>query len=408
MKRVLIVDDAIDVCRMLQDALKTTYPEIKVSAMPSAEEALLESSRFTIDLLVTDIRLPGMTGLELVRKIRVRQPQVKIILMTGMYMDERTTRLKDEIAPDVFIRKPLHVVTFLDAVASLIGDKTPEEKTAPLRPPADNATPALVLREMAEVLPGEPAAPKPRPVARKGTGSLRLPPEPSPVNEGQGVSGVLTRLRVSLGATSVMLLDDRGRPVALAGDLPEFSLEDQLFPPVMAAVSAAVKIAYQIGQPIMQSVQAYRGADYDLVLAPVGQYVLLVVMRSEGTHLRLALAFEEAINAQAELSSALEAMGLHIQSLLEMSSPDVILAELEATQPEKAAVSPDREGPLEPAEPGLAQFEELFSGNAASQIPSADSDTFWETASGENSEISQPGVLSFDQASKLGLVPKEE
>lgn len=406
MKRVLIVDDAIDVCRMLQDALKTTDPEIQVSAMPSAEEALLESSRFTIDLLVTDIRLPGMSGLELVRKIRVRQPKVKIILMTGMYMDETTTRVKDEIAPDVFIRKPLHVAVFLDAVAELIGSKNlaPAEKTAPL-----HQAQAAVLQEMADILPGEPVAARPKPpVARKGTGSLRLPPEPeASVPAGQGVSGVLSRLRASLGATSAMLLDDRGRPVALAGDLPQFSLEDQLFPAVMAAVSAATKIAYQVGQSTVQSVQAYRGADYDLLLAPVGQYVLLIVLRSEGAHLRLALAFEEALNAQAELSGALEAMGLHIQSLVEMAPPDVILAELEEATNQEAAASPGSQAASEPPEPGLEQFEQLFAAAPGSHKPQDDPDSFWETAASENSEISQPGVLSFEQASKLGLVPKE-
>ncbi len=89
MKRVLIVDDAIDLARLLQDAIKTVHPDIPISVVPSAEEALLESTRFTIDVLVTDLRLPGMTGLDLMRKIRVRQPNVKVILMTGLRPEDR-------------------------------------------------------------------------------------------------------------------------------------------------------------------------------------------------------------------------------------------------------------------------------------------------------------------------------
>lgn len=84
MKRVLIVDDAIDLGRMLQDALKVMHPEIPITVVPSAEEALLELTRFSFDLLVTDLRLPGMNGLELIRKIRVRQPNIKVILMTAL------------------------------------------------------------------------------------------------------------------------------------------------------------------------------------------------------------------------------------------------------------------------------------------------------------------------------------
>ncbi len=66
MKRVLIVDDAIDLGRLLQDAVKTAHPEVPILVVPSAEEALLEFSRLTVDLLITDIRLPGMSGLELI------------------------------------------------------------------------------------------------------------------------------------------------------------------------------------------------------------------------------------------------------------------------------------------------------------------------------------------------------
>lgn len=407
MKRVLIVDDAIDVCRMLQDTLKTTYPEVHVSAMPSAEEALLEASRFTIDLLVVDIRLPGMTGLELVHKIRVRQPQVKVILMTGMTLDERLTQQAEETAPDVFIRKPLHIDAFLDAVEALIGDQMPVMDTATpasSRSEPDDATQAAVLREVASILPGEPASPpNPSISKRKVAGGL----ESSPTQE-QGISAVLSRLRGSLGAVSAMLLDDRGHPVAQAGDLPDFSLENQLFPAIMATVSAGAKISYLIGQPALQSVQAYRGKAYDWVLAPVGQYVLLVVVPSNGTHLRMALAFEEALNAQADLAAALETMGLHLQSVAEMGAPEVIIAELEKETQTQEEPAVESLGATLSQDPGLARLEELLSNGEAGQHPLEDLDTFWDAASGEDKEIPQPGVLSFEQAAKLGLVPKDK
>src|SRR5574338_855143 len=107
MKRVLIVDDAIELGRMLKDALKTVYPDLAVSLVPSAEEALLEANRYRVDLLVSDIRLPGMTGLELIRKIRLRQPEIRVILITGLGQDDNLTRRKDEVHPDIFLRKPI-------------------------------------------------------------------------------------------------------------------------------------------------------------------------------------------------------------------------------------------------------------------------------------------------------------
>lgn len=413
MKRVLIVDDAIDVCRMLQDAFKTTYPDVRVSVMPSAEEALLESYRYTIDLLVADIRLPGMTGVELLRKIRMRQPQVKVILMTGMNPDEWLNQQTSEVAPDYFVRKPLQLSAFLDTVESLFGKSDQAEKpaeketTTSRRGKKEKEEPAPAVPDaLAGILPGEPAAPEPKKApARKKTGVLK-PPEPP--EEEQKVSGVLSRLRVSVGAASAMLLDDRGHPVAQAGDLPSISAEDQLFSAVMASVSSGGKLAYLLGQTAVQSVQAYCGADYDLVLAPVGQYALMVVIRSESAHLRLALAFEEALNAQVELATALEGMGLRVYSSAEMGAPGAAAAGLEDAKPQPAAESagPLETGPEQAA--GLAQFEELFSAKGASQVSLADSDSFWDAASSETKEISQPGVLSFEEASKLGLVPKEE
>ena len=59
MKRILIVDDALDLGRLWQAAIKAAAPELEIVVVPSAEEALLEANYHSIDLLITDIRLPG-------------------------------------------------------------------------------------------------------------------------------------------------------------------------------------------------------------------------------------------------------------------------------------------------------------------------------------------------------------
>ncbi len=84
MKRVLIVDDSLELGRWLKTALSQSDPQIQATVYPSGEEALLESSRRPVDVLVTDIRLAGMSGLELVRKIRKRYPGIRVIVITGM------------------------------------------------------------------------------------------------------------------------------------------------------------------------------------------------------------------------------------------------------------------------------------------------------------------------------------
>ena len=66
---VLLVDDQRDIVRLLHASLQTLGHELDIIDAPSGEEALLESSRRRVDLLVADYLLPGITGVELMRKI---------------------------------------------------------------------------------------------------------------------------------------------------------------------------------------------------------------------------------------------------------------------------------------------------------------------------------------------------
>lgn len=414
MKRVLIVDDSIELGRVLQDTLRLTHPDLRVSVVPSAEEGLLEATRLTIDLLVADLRLPGMSGGELIRKIRIRQPDVKVIMITGLALDQHVEKTRAELHPDIFLHKPIAPGVFLNAVEKLIGEirapgSVPDSQPAPIGKPgkADDA----ILRELAKVMPGEAVVPSTKTTPlRKGTGSLRMPPAvsaPAPVEE--GLSAVLSRLRGSLGAVSAALIDERGHPVAQAGDLPDFALEGQLIPPLMASLSAGAKISYLLGQAATQSVQAYRGANFDLLAAPVGQFTLLISIRASQSTLRLALAFEEVLNAQVEISSALEAMGLRIQSTVEVGPADVVVAEMSAAvETQEETIPPEVLATPLGQDQGLEKLEELFIRKQTGELQLQDPDAFWDQVSaGEGKEVSQPGVLTLDQAQKLGLMPPE-
>ena len=72
--RILIVDDQHEVRRMLSTSLRTLGPEIEVVDVPSGEEALLVASRRPVDLLISDVRLPGLSGLELMARVHKRNP----------------------------------------------------------------------------------------------------------------------------------------------------------------------------------------------------------------------------------------------------------------------------------------------------------------------------------------------
>jgi CheY-like chemotaxis protein len=81
---ILLVDDQRDIVRLLHSTLQTLGHKLDIVDAPSGEEALLEASRRTVDLLVTDYLLPGISGVELLRKIKLRSPNLKVIFISGM------------------------------------------------------------------------------------------------------------------------------------------------------------------------------------------------------------------------------------------------------------------------------------------------------------------------------------
>lgn len=86
--RLLLVDDHVVMRRGLADIFKT-YPAIKVVAMACTGEAALdEARRFRPNVVLTDLRLPDMTGIEVCRNIRSEMPQTQVIILTAFLDSE--------------------------------------------------------------------------------------------------------------------------------------------------------------------------------------------------------------------------------------------------------------------------------------------------------------------------------
>ena len=82
MKTVLVVDDS-RVDRCLVGGLLGKNPQWQIEYAADGDEALELTERSTPDLIVTDLQMPRMDGLELVKAVRDRWPQVPVVLMTA-------------------------------------------------------------------------------------------------------------------------------------------------------------------------------------------------------------------------------------------------------------------------------------------------------------------------------------
>ena len=80
MRTLLLVDDEPTILTLASMALGRRY---RVLTAPSAEEALALAGAEALDLLVTDHRMPGMTGVELLQALRATAPGLPCVLSTG-------------------------------------------------------------------------------------------------------------------------------------------------------------------------------------------------------------------------------------------------------------------------------------------------------------------------------------
>lgn len=261
---VLLVDDQREVIRLLHSTLDTLAHELDILEAPSGEEALLEASRRKIDLLVADYRLPGITGVELMRKVRVKYPDVRVILITGMTDRNSREDILNAGAAAVF-NKPISMTDFLDVVERSLG----LERT---------------------ILPNE-----------------------SPDDDGQHqtISNLLANFRQDISAQAVFLLSDRGRVLARAGDLKDNSMEASLLSALMAIYSAGLKVSRFIHQDTLESYYVFAGGDHDLLLIPVNAaYALLVAGDGLATTEKILETVSATLAVRNEVEKALKSMGV--------------------------------------------------------------------------------------------------
>ncbi|MDH5508278.1 MAG: response regulator, partial [Anaerolineae bacterium] len=74
---ILIVDDQREVSRVLRSGLESLDADFAIKELLSGEEALLEI-KSGVDLLVSDLKLPGISGMELMEKFRAQNPDIKV------------------------------------------------------------------------------------------------------------------------------------------------------------------------------------------------------------------------------------------------------------------------------------------------------------------------------------------
>lgn len=115
--RIMVVDDEHDLLRMVVLFLKKWNFEVSSFANPIDALKQFESNPSGYDLVITDIRMPGMTGMELAKSILKIRPDMKIILMTAFATSPVELESNLPILKwDDILQKPFRLVEICNAV----------------------------------------------------------------------------------------------------------------------------------------------------------------------------------------------------------------------------------------------------------------------------------------------------
>lgn len=319
-KRILIVEDQRSLARMLRSGIESLEADVNVLDVPSGEEAVLLATSEPIDLLVSDIMLAGMDGFELMQKFRDENPQLKIILISGVTDPQIRQRIAQSGA-DAFLFKPIELADFLDTVERTLG---------------------LV--------------------------DTFLPPEPMIEDEelaAQSLAERLAMLRQELDISGTILIDERGRFLIQAGATPDPELANSLMPALVDALKSGIQISEQIGAKMPDNLLSFKGDRYELLLAHIGKSYGLLILSEDKPILQIRQAPEAIRSAIYDLATTLTQLGIPLSP--PEAEPAIELEPIEVV-PESAPIVEESE-----------DLADLLSNISRTHLKPDEVDAFWES-----------------------------
>lgn len=127
-RRILVVDDEPQITRVLRTSLSSQGYDIRVAN--DGETALEIMKDWTPDLVITDLAMPNMDGLELCRKLRPSTPIPIIVL--SVRGEERTKVQALDVGADDYVTKPFGIEELLARVRANLRRTRATEESAPL------------------------------------------------------------------------------------------------------------------------------------------------------------------------------------------------------------------------------------------------------------------------------------
>lgn len=348
--------------------LEALEVDLDLVDVPSGEEAIVEAVGTGIDLLIADIGLPGLSGIELFKKLKHTFPSMKVIIITGMEEEDIHQEIAD-VEAEAFFFKPLKMPEFLNAVRHTMG----------LDPVENDPEPLQKLTKQ---------------------------------NLDENVTERIADLRGELGAISILVIESKGIISAETGVVPDTIYESHVMPLLLQTFNITNKISGFLGKDNPESVWYFSGEKYDLFWSHIdAEYGMMVITNP--------------VTQNNDLSWVLTTLDLAIQEVTQIihnlkgtpvvktksSTKDTKADKTKRKTPVKAELPQEKkQGANGSAKTKSATKKADKTAEEESELDNGDENEvheFWKAATLETEiqRIDSPDSLSFEQAQKLGFVP---
>lgn len=122
--KLFVIDDDPDIVYVLKHGLQKNG--FLVDAFTNPEEALrtFESNPHDLCLVVSDVRMPGLSGIQLARKVKQINPDIKVVLMTAFEIkDNEFSKVFPSTQVDGLVQKPIRIADLTSKILDLIGER---------------------------------------------------------------------------------------------------------------------------------------------------------------------------------------------------------------------------------------------------------------------------------------------
>jgi CheY-like chemotaxis protein len=116
--KILIVDDNPNMSSLLAEMLEVfDYESVRAA---DGLEAIEKIEQNNISLVITDMRMPKMSGLDLLQKIKEKKPGLPVVVISGYALDDEGSNLLSNMA-DGFLNKPFKMSDIEQLLKQVVG-----------------------------------------------------------------------------------------------------------------------------------------------------------------------------------------------------------------------------------------------------------------------------------------------